>query len=556
MSDVESNDCARFEYPERSFLARLLVGAQLKSCLAKNRVHRLEHNCWARYVLICVLMLIATALTPELLPEWTGFEWAAPRDLCQSRGEKLAGVENRLSQLANVTAGVQFLQGQATEIRCVYQSAESFYHGGTRSPPRVLWPSGCTRDKVAESLTRTVCEPEVRTEKTECLDLNGVQKAAAFLTGVKRCRTVWVEPVCATVVDKESQSALLSLHDEQEAARNQSGAAANETLSTIESAAQSNQKVQDVISRAVTRVDTASSLYIGYTIVSLLFGRPLIVFQRTKRARLFGATLGLSKAAFTLAVVAAITMYDSVSSLLEETDLKSLLQNFRSDPCYVDPEFSRARSELIVNTCDKVTDLHKETGRNVRALDDVYYRVKLFGLCAVNGSRARHPGLDRLGQRLALLRSGEIRNPASCNVTLLNAATATPGSPRKRSALHSMLVSGVLAQLLAKIVLCNLATHLVGYCEPMAGHAGRVEVWGDEEVSGDEEASLLRFARDQHVLPLAVHSLLLVALLALTAVAAARSFVQAGDDAYLPASSGARPPAANSTVLPVIACEL
>jgi hypothetical protein len=490
-------------------MSRLLVGVQLKTSLSKNRLHYIDHRRWCKYALILLLAFLAIALTPSLLPDWLGFEWATPRELCLSRSEKTQEIQTKLLNLAKVPAGEAFLRDLHNELWCVNSSAAQFYHGDSTEPKRVLWPNECTREKVAASLTKKVCEPEVRTEKTECLDMNGVQKAAAFLTGVKRCRTVWVDPVCSSVVDEETQTELFVLQEKQQQAKNQT-AQANATLTTITSTAQNNQRMKDVVAQGMLRVDIASNLYIAYAILSLLFARPLIIFKRAIRSRIFSVTLGLSKTSFTLAVVIIITIYDSVSSLLKETDLKTLLKNFHADPCYADPQFSRDRSDMIVTTCERVTELHHETSEEVRLLSEMRHKIKLFGLCEKNGTRSPHPALEYVDLRIDLYRSGKLVNPAACNVTELNAETEIPDPSRKTSAVKSILGSGVLAQLLAKLVLTNCAIHAVAYMEPMSAHGGKVELWGDEEVSPEEEDAIYRFARDKHLVALIVNSILVV----------------------------------------------
>lgn len=501
VQDVEAQNLRqRFQYPARSFASRLLVGANLKTSLAKNRIHQIEYRGWLRYLLIGILALICFVLTPKLLPDLIGFGWATARDFCQSRDTKLGGVNNVLLELSNVTQGKRFIQDQVDELRCINDSAADFYYGDKKEPARVLWPDGCTSKDVSGSLTRTVCVPEVPTEKTDCIEMNGVQKAVTFLAGAKRCKKIIVQPVCQSIVDDDAQKALLHLHEEIS-----NSSAIAETIETIESSAENNQLVQDIVSTGIARIDIASNLYIAYTALSLLVGRPLIIFKRSKMNRICGATIGVRKSTFTIAVVIGITIFDSISSLLKVTDLKALRSNFRADPCYVDPEFSRSKSELIVKTCETVSNLQYETGYQVRKLEELYYDIKLFGLCAVDNARFPHPSLKSVGDRLEQYRSGELRNPSFCNVTFLNDQTAAPAPASKKTSLwDSLLESGVLSQILAKLVLSNLAINLISYFEPLVGHRGRVEVWGDEDISPEEEDAIVRFARDQHLLPLMI----------------------------------------------------
>lgn len=521
LHDLESQKARpQFQYPERSFVSRLLVGANLKTSLAKNRIHQIQYRGWSRYLLIFLLAVICIVFTPKLLPDMLGFGWATGRDFCQGRETKLNGVGSYLLVLSNVNEGRRFLDDQINELRCINKSAAGFYYGDNEQPERVLWPDGCSSKDVSESLTRTVCVPEVPTEKTECIDMNGAQKTVTFLIGAKRCKKVIMQPVCQSIVDEDAQSALLHLHEEIS-----NSSSISETIETIDSAAENNQRVQDIVSTAIVRVDIASNMYIAYTALSLLVGRPLIIFKRSKMNRICGATIGVKKSTFTVAVVIGITIFDSISSLLKVTDLRALLANFRADPCYVDPEFGRSRSELIVKTCGDVTDLQYETGHQVRKLEKLYYDIKLFGLCAVNHTRFQHPSEEKVSARLQLYRSGDLRNPSFCNITYLDEHTSTPVSTSKNTSLwDSLLESGVLSQILAKIVLSNLIINLVSYFEPLVGHRGRVEVWGDEQISSEEEESIVRFARDRHLLPLVLSAVLSAVELCLLTYAFGRTF--------------------------------
>lgn len=516
----------RFVYGDKPFWSRLFVGAELKTALVKNRVGFIKYRKWSMPLLVVCLLSISVAFTPRALPDLFGFEWASPRDFCQDRSTKLDGIEKRVLALANVPQGLIFLKNLENEISCMTQSAQNFYHGNTSSPQRVLWPNGCTPDMVSETLNRKICKPQVRYKKTICVKVKGIQKAIAWVGGIDTCREEWIEPVCSMVVDKDAQSALFNISNEREAAK--TGTAANETISYIDYGAATNQKMKDAMTEVVNRVDIASNLYIFYTICTLVFARPLIVFKRRKRTRVLGATFGMGKATFTLLVVASVTVFDSVSSILKETDIKSLMSNFANDPCWVDPEFSLSRGDLIRKTCHQVVELHVQTSESAKKLDDLYFKVKLFGLCPSNGTRSPHPNLKAIGLRRDMYASGALRNPAICNASNLNKETETPPAA-DTSALH-ILESGVLAQLLAKIVFSNFLLHLFSYFEPMLAYAGQVELWGGDDMSDGEEQAVICFARDKHLLPCVLYSVVTISLLSLIAFAATKSI---GEGSFL-----------------------
>jgi hypothetical protein len=438
----------------------------------------------------------------------------------------LSILEQRVHVVANLTAGREYLERQRQDMQCMNDSAAQFYNGKQHNPPRVLWPDECTRVHVSESLTRTVCEPPVRTQKTECIETNGVQKFVAALSGIKRCKTFWVEPKCRRVADEDAQKALLALIEEKELL--DAANAANVTMQDIADDVDRNERAKDAISRVLAQVDIASNLYIGYTIMGLIFTQPLVIFKRSKRARLSGLTLGLNKVTFTVLVIVLMTLYDAVSSILRMTDVQALMSNFHQDPCWVDPEFGRSRADFIVRTCDNVASLHASSNNQIHKLDDMYSNVKLFGLCEANGKRSEHPHLSQMDHMRLAYKLENNRNPATCNVTLMNQSTDTPSAvlneEQSSSALKSLFLSGILAQILLKIVATNVMVHATARIEPLGFYDGRVEVMGDFDLSKEEEDAVRRFASDQHILPLILSVFLLVSEICLLVFAAAHEY--------------------------------
>jgi hypothetical protein len=384
------------------------------------------------------------------------------------------------------------------------ESASNFYYGQLHSPPRFQWPNECTRDKVSDSLTRTVCEPPVRTQKTECIKANGLQKFVAAISGINRCKTFWVEPVCRKVADEDAQKALINLMAEKdlENSSNASDAIEQEIGNDVDR----NERAKDAISRILIQIDVASNLYIGYVIIGLIFSRPLVIFKRSMLSRISGLTFGLTKPKFIILVIALMTMYDAARSFLNMTDVQVLVSNFRHDPCWVDPEFGRARDDIVVKACDEVALLQASTNQHIHVMDDLYFRVKLFGLCEIRNTRSPHPQLAKMDEMRTIYSLNGSRNPALCNISMLNHLTNTPEVALKHraasSAFSSTLQSGILAQLLVKIVITNVLVHSFAFTEPMGFHNGRVEVLGDYDLCDEEVRAVRRFARDQHLVPL------------------------------------------------------
>lgn len=419
--------------------------------------------------------------------------------LCQNRGTKLLAVRLKLEQVAKLPQGRKFVMQQGHYLKCINESAARFYHGAKRSPERPLWPDGCSRTDVTDSLTKTTCEPKARTKKKTCMKLNGWQKVMSFLGGIKRCKTQWVDPVCKTTVDKTRQKGLLQLTEAQEKLR----ASFQNTSMTAETgiAEFRNEKVNNILSKVVTQVDVASNIYIGYSIVCLIFARPLRIMRRRKRSQLLSLAFGLSKPAFVLVIVVAWTLYESGCALLQVTDVRLLVSNMYKDPCWVDPEFSKARSEVINEICSEVATLQRKSNHTAFLLDDIYYNISRFGLCVAENKAWPYPSLRSIDYLRNQYRSGKLSNPATCNTSALDERSSFAPKASDSNIFKVMVQNGLVAQLLLKVTLTKMLTHAFGLVEPMTMNAGRVEIWGEAGLSLGEETSLRRFCRDWHLLP-------------------------------------------------------
>lgn len=118
--------------------------------------------------------------------------------------------------------------------------------------------------------------------------------------------------------------------------------------------------------------------------------------------------------------------------------------------------------------------------------------------------------------------------PAVCNSTHLDQATSA-APERHVNWFEAMFGSGIIVQLFLKGILVSFVTNLIGYLEPLTIHRGVVEIFGmnnqsdddifsegernsieNEGLSEEEQNSVRRFARDKHLFPLIVSSLLVV----------------------------------------------
>lgn len=334
---------------------------------------------------------------------------------------------------------------------------------------------------------------------------------AGFLISIAgSCQQQAGPDLCVESTDANRTESLLELEQRRDAAK-----APNATEVQSEPiVATANAKVQELIARLIMQVDLASDAFILYSMISIAIGVPLVVYKREKSSRIVSATFGLTKATFIIVFILVISIYDSAIIVFKETDFARLFQNFLNDPCYVDPRFSSKRVALIVDACNNVSFIDRESDHILQKMDGVYYDTRLFGFCKDEKRElAEHPKLPGMDEMRQQYRSGEVSNPGECNSTYLNQETSVAPEDKNVSKLRALLGSGVLAQLLLKFIVTSWILHLIAFIEPMVMHNGKVEVWGSKEtaqLNEDEQAAVTRFARDKQMLPLIVFSLFLL----------------------------------------------
>lgn len=509
-ADVEAQESpppsgARFEYAPGKFIHRLLVGARLKNKLESSKIVQIPYRVSRKYILILLLVFIAFFFTPQLLPRWIGFEWASPKDLCQKPDKKLQFIHTKLRNLSRLTEATTFLKIQRSDLQCMEMSAEAFYHGPEKKPPRFQWPDECTSEIAQVSLLEETC---VSQEVNVCKKVGGF---AGFLISVAGSCEQSVGPdLCVNSTNTGRAEALLRLEQQRgkDSLQNATEVINEPILSTA------NERVNEIIERLMTRADFASDAFILYSMISIAIGVPLIIYKREKGSRLVGATFGLTKASFVLSFVVAMAVYDSAVVISNETNFAILFQNFLNDPCYMDPGFSIKRAEMIVGVCNNISYIERESDHLLQRMDGVYYDARLFGFCKdENRELAKHPSLQGMSDLRQQYRSGNISSPGMCNATYLDEETSVAPQKNSDAKLKVLLGSGVLAQVALKFIVTSWVLHLFAFIEPLVIHNGKIEVWEPKEsapLNEEEKASVTRFARDKHLLPLIIFSLLLI----------------------------------------------
>lgn len=505
LGDVSTD---RFIYRPKTLTERIAVGVRVKNKLSQSRCVKVPYRVWCKYLLVVLLALIGAFFTPQLLPKWLGFEWASPKDLCMDREFKLSALHVKIENLTRLPELRQSHSRQNFDAVCMNTTAANFY----KAPTRFQWPTECTPEMASDSLTDEVCVGP--SSRNVCDNISPIRRFFANIA--QTCKSVTVPKTCKTVVDKERTQALLDLEREEAGQRLNESAA--ETQPVIETA---NDKATEVMNRLLLQVDIASDVYIAYSIVSIIIGMPLIIYKREKGSRILGAAFGMQKLSFIIAMVVFLSFYDSFLVVLKESDFSRMFRNFRNDPCYIDAEFSRDRVGLIVYACNNVTELSMNSSTTLQEMDGIYFTARRFGICTdTTRPVAPHPRTDDMDKLRIRYRDGDLKFSGVCNATYLNEATSTAPADPGFSKFRALMGSGVLAQLLLKFLLTSWLVHLFAFREPMVVHNGKIEIWdtsvkekeeeGEPALNKREVQSAKRFARDKHLLPLIVLSMLMI----------------------------------------------
>eukprot|EP00171_Calliarthron_tuberculosum_P001482 IDg1482t1 len=497
---------SRFEYDPKNFAQRLVTGIGGKTKLATSQLLSIEYRSWMRWLLVSLLVVVTIFLTPQLLPKWLGFKWSTPSDLCANRDAKLVRLREKMESLARVTEGSNFVKQANLTLKCMQSSAERSWNG-IRT---VKYPEDCTpANAKARTNPTQVCVGGQRIEV--CARFIGIRLKCKGQTSPRTCKTV-------TSSDPSSVQRIAEINAARRVHQNSIGPT-NTQKAEVQDAVQTADKgAERIINRLLIQIDIASNMYIVYTMLAVIVGTPVIVFKRERTSRVLGSALGFRKANFIVLVVIILTIYDSGIKVFRDTNFPQLFRNFQNDPCYLDPKFSRKRLELIRDTCGKITKHRAELNDKFATMTSVFYDAQLCEVCQVSGfPRKPNPALvSYIDKERTSYSTGTKTGyvyPGTCNAKKLDEETSTPPDSGV-SFLRAFLGSGVLAQILLKGVLASWLTHLIAYIEPMTMHRGIVEVFGipegtPAELNRKEKDSIIRFARDKHIVSLIVTSMLM-----------------------------------------------
>ena len=116
------------------------------------------------------------------------------------------------------------------------------------------------------------------------------------------------------------------------------------------------------------QIDVASWCYVAYTILSLFFVTPLVIYRAPLEWRVKRNIFSLNKELFIFLFVTLWWGYSDFTIMVKQPQVQLYLANLGADPCWLDVTFLRDRREIITGKCIELKALQKNyTDMHIRA---------------------------------------------------------------------------------------------------------------------------------------------------------------------------------------------
>ena len=274
------------------------------------------------------------------------------------------------------------------------------------------------------------------------------------------------------------------------------------------------EEVKDSVTEMATRfaqdlkfrVDLASDLFIFYCILGLWFPTPFVVNRSGWQTGVKRNVFGLDKRTFVLAVIFVTFFLDIVRELRNGVNLTLYFYNIASNPCFLDGDFLAARAAAIAQVCKQLRNYSSQVITSNNSVASMYIDIEAYGPEGLpNGCGCDYPG-DRTAIDAFVGNNQTGLRPFVGDLAFCSNATAQRevlNPPQAEVNWWTVwFESGVIAELVLKVTLVNLAHAIIGYTDPLALVGGRYEVHRGSkmlpEAAQDEIAVLLSYkhARD------------------------------------------------------------
>ena len=254
------------------------------------------------------------------------------------------------------------------------------------------------------------------------------------------------------------------------------------------------------------RVDLASDLFIFYCILGLWFPTAFVVNRSGWQTGVKRNIFGVDKRTFVLAVIFVTFFLDIVRELQNGVNLTLYFYNIASNPCFLDGDFLAARAAAIAQVCKQLRNYSSQVITSNNSVASMYIDIEAYGPAGLpDGCGCDYPG-DRAAIDEFVGNNQTGLRPFVGDLEFCSNATAQRevlNPPQAEVNWWTVwFESGVIAELVLKVTLVNLAHAIVGYTDPLALVGGRYEVHRGSkmlpEAAQDEIAVLLSYkhARD------------------------------------------------------------
>lgn len=146
----------------------------------------------------------------------------------------------------------------------------------------------------------------------------------------------------------------------------------NEELQANETAIESDASVEDldhleqnsvdIVKTLLVQIDLAGTLYSVYMVVALFFPTPIVLFRPDMLVMLKKVFFGVGKYTFIVTVLVAYWGYEYIGKLLNMPEVQIFLNNLQTDPCFLDADFIRNRTQVVQNVCNELIDFENKIG--------------------------------------------------------------------------------------------------------------------------------------------------------------------------------------------------
>ncbi|GFH50143.1 hypothetical protein CTEN210_06619 [Chaetoceros tenuissimus] len=122
------------------------------------------------------------------------------------------------------------------------------------------------------------------------------------------------------------------------------------------------QESAEMIQRLMKQFDVAGTMYSIYMVVALFFPTPMVLYRPSIVNTMKTLLFGVRKFTFIITVLVIYWVSDYATMILNQPEINIFLGNIRSDPCFLDADFIRGRSEIVSNTCNDLINIENKLG--------------------------------------------------------------------------------------------------------------------------------------------------------------------------------------------------